>query len=141
MRRLLATAAVIASPLVAEDMVWRGYDGSFEDAAFAVEQAIVGQGLVIEFTSHVSEMLARTAADVGAEGSPFEAGEVYLFCSATVSRAAMEADPANIVYCPYGIAVQQVGDAVRIGRQDYPPASMDVVEEMIDAIIDEAAAF
>lgn len=42
------------------------YDGSFEDAAFSVESAIVDQGLVIDYVSHVGEMLARTGADVAA---------------------------------------------------------------------------
>ena len=37
-------------------------EGEFDDIAFAVENAIVNAGLVVEGRSHVGEMLARTEA-------------------------------------------------------------------------------
>ena len=57
---LSAGAAVTAG-----EAITYAYDGTFDDAAFAVESAIVGQGLVIDYVSHTGEMLARTAEDVG----------------------------------------------------------------------------
>ena len=39
-------------------------------------------------------------------GFRFESrGLVLKFCSAGLSRATMEADPRNIVFCPYAIAI------------------------------------
>ena len=75
-------------------------DGSFDDAAFGVESAIIGQGLVIDYVSHTGEMLNRTAGDVGSSTKLFEAADIFLFCSAVVSRKVMEADPMNIAHCP-----------------------------------------
>ena len=41
----------------------RTVEGSFDDISFAVEQAITNEGLVIDLTSHVGDMLARTGGD------------------------------------------------------------------------------
>ena len=135
----LAVLLALTTPLAAEDMVWTDYDGSFEDAAFSVEQAIIGEGLVVDFVSDVGGMLARTASDVGTP-SPIEEGRVFLTCSAVVTREVLGAAPENIVYCPYAITVLQTEGRVRIGRQDYPPSTMDPAEAMLDRII-EAANF
>ena len=64
--------------------------------------------------------------------------DVFLFCSAVLSRDVLEADPMNIVHCPYGIFVAETGDGVIVGRRDYPDGPMEKVEAMLDAIIDEA---
>ena len=83
-------------------------EGSFDDAVFNLEGAIVGRGFVVDHVSHVGEMLNRTAADVGATRQVYDRADVYLFCSATLSREMMEADPNNIAHCPYGIFVYQL---------------------------------
>lgn len=114
------------------------YDGSFDDATFAVESAIVGKGLVVDYVSHVGDMLARTAADVGSETTLFDNAQIFIFCSAVVSREVMEADPANIVHCPYGIYVSEREGAVTIGHRDYPDGPMDKVETLLKEIVAEA---
>ena len=93
----LATAAWAEGPVTVP------FDGSFEDATFAVESAIVGEGLVIDYVSHVGEMLNRTGGDVGSDAMIFQNADIFLFCSAVISRQVMEADPMNITHCPYGI--------------------------------------
>lgn len=82
--------------------------GSFADAKDAVEMAITGRGFVINNVSHVGEMLERTGKDLGDVKKVFVKAEALEFCSATVSRLMMEADPDNIVFCPYIIAVYVV---------------------------------
>ncbi len=79
--------------------------------------AIVGRGLVIDYVSHVGEMLARTGADVGSDVELFAAADVFLFCSAVTSRNVMEADPMNIAYCPYGIFVADTQSRLRSASQ------------------------
>ena len=71
-------------------------------------------------------------------GQIFKAADVFLFCSAVISREVMEADPMNIVHCPYNVFVAETGDGVMIGRRNYPDGPMDRVEAFIDGIIAEA---
>lgn len=140
MKRLLLTACLAAGPALAEGPMVVPFDGSFEDAAFAVETAIVGKGLVIDYVSHVGEMLNRTGADVGSDVALFTAADIFVFCSAVVSRQVMEADPMNIAHCPYGIFVAETADGVMIGHRDYPEGAMQAVEDLLAEIVAEAAA-
>lgn len=139
MKRIFAIAALLAAtPVVAQEMVLTEFDGSFDDATFAVESAIVGQGLVIDYVSHTGEMLARTAADVGSDVKIFEAADIFLFCSAKVSRAVMEADPMNIVHCPYTIFVIEKDGKVEVGHRNYPDGPMKQVEGLLSDIVADA---
>ena len=135
----LASALVLGAGLAAaqEGMV-KDFDGSFDDATFAVETAIIGQGLVIDYVSRVGDMLNRTGADVGSDVKLFDDARIFLFCSAVVSREVMEADPMNVQHCPYGIFVTDREGRVQIGRRDYPAGPMDKVEALLDTIIAEA---
>lgn len=141
MHRLALVLSLAALPVHAEEAITYSYDGSFEDAAFAVETAIVNRGFVVDHVSHVGEMLARTAEDVGSDVEIFETADVYLFCSATLSRQVMEADPSNVVHCPYNIFVYAREGAVTVGHRDYPEGPMDAVEDMLREIVEEAVAF
>ena len=131
-------ASGVASAAAAQDYVSHDFPGSFDDAAFAVENAIVNQGLVIDFVSHVGEMLARTGGDVGSDVELFEAADIFVFCSAVVSREVMEADPMNLAYCPYGIFVAERDGAVTVGYRTYPDGPMDAVETLLEGIVQEA---
>lgn len=110
------------------------FDGSFEDATFAVESAIVDKGLVIDYVSHTGAMLNRTGADVGSDKKLFEAADIFLFCSAVLSRKMMEADPMNIAHCPYGIFVADQGGKVMVGYRKMPDGPMQEIEALLDEI-------
>lgn len=144
MKTLLAMmVAAIAIPAMAaaDGAQFKDFDGSFDDATFAVESAIIGEGLVIDFVSHVGDMLNRTQEDVGSAKKLFENADVFLFCSAVLSRKVMEADLDNISHCPYGIIVREAGDGsgkVQIGYRDLPPGPMDEVEVLLDRIVEDA---
>ncbi|MGB7432805.1 MAG: DUF302 domain-containing protein [Ahrensia sp.] len=114
------------------------FDGTFDDATFAVESAIVDKGLNVDYLSHVGDMLSRTAADVGSDKKLFDDAQIFVFCSAVVSRKVMEADPANIAYCPYGIFVTNRDGAVSIGYRNYPEGPMQEVQALLDGIVQEA---
>lgn len=134
----LLIAALGAAPLVAgaaeNDATTYPFDGSFDDAAFSVENAIVGEGLVVDYVSHVGEMLERTKADVGSDVTVFDAANVYLFCSASLSRKMMEADPMNLRFCPYGIFVMDRGGEVTVGYRHMPEGPMQEVQALLDKI-------
>jgi uncharacterized protein (DUF302 family) len=115
------------------------FEGSFDDATFAVESEIIGRGLVIDYVSHVGDMLNRTGEDVGSDVTIFESADVFLFCSATVSREVMEADPMNLAHCPYGIFVTERDGEVMIGHRTYPDGPMQTVETLLDEIVQAAA--
>jgi uncharacterized protein (DUF302 family) len=126
------------SPATAGEAVTYDFNGSFEDATFAVESAIVGRGLVIDYVSHTGDMLARTAADVGSDTKLFDGADIFLFCSAQLSRKVMEEDPMNIAHCPYGIFVAEREGKVMVGYREYPEGPMQEVQTLLDSIVQEA---
>lgn len=140
MKLLFVGATVLGATVAqAEDVaVTYSYDGSFDDATFSVESAIIGKGLVIDHVSHTGEMLNRTAADVGSETKLFDGADVFLFCSASLSRKVMEADPMNLAFCPYGIFVADRGGDVIIGYRKYPEGAMQEVQALLEEIVLEA---
>lgn len=142
-RSLLVLALLIMTPslALAGDAKFYDFDGDFDDAAFSVESAIVDRGLVIDYVSHVGTMLARTKDDVGGEKDLFAQANVFLFCSAALSRKVMEADATNIAFCPYGVFVAESADdgAVQIGYRMMPDGPMKEVEALLDEIAREAA--
>lgn len=137
-KAVVSVCLAFASPALADEVVTYGFDGSFDDATFAVESAIVDKGLVIDYISHAGEMLNRTGADVGSDVKIFDAADIFIFCSAVVSREVMEADPMNIVHCPYGIFVFDQGGTITIGHHDYPDGPMDKVEALLANIVADA---
>lgn len=78
---------------------------SFDTVKSLVEDALTSRGLVVNNVSHIGDMLERTGKDLGATRQVYLKAEAIEFCSATVSRKMMEADPHNIVFCPYVIAI------------------------------------
>ncbi len=141
MRNFLTAAAMVlaAAPALADGATTYATEDSFDDASFAVEQAIVGQGLVIDYVSRVGDMLNRTGADVGSDIMIYDKADIFIFCSAVVSRKVMEADPMNIAHCPYGIFVTDRGGEVAIGYRNLPEGPMQEVQALLDGIAREAA--
>ncbi len=87
-------------------------------------------------------MLNRTAADVGATTQVYEQADVYLFCSAVLSRKMMEADPQNIAHCPYSVflyALTGENGVVHVGYRHQPDGPMQEVQALLDAVAREAA--
>ncbi len=139
MKTLFLAGALALTPMTAlsEGSTHYTFDGSFEDATFAVESAILDQGLVIDYVSHTGEMLNRTAADVGSDVELFNEADIFVFCSAKLSREVMEADPMNIAHCPYGIFVADRAGEVMIGYRNYPEGEMQKVQALLDKIVQD----
>jgi hypothetical protein len=139
MKRLLATLAltIAASSVSAADMITYDTDQSFDDVTFGLENAILDAGLVIDHISHTGDMLERTKGDVGSNVTLFLHADVYSFCSAKLSRDVMEADPMNIVFCPYDIFVMvrpETPDVTTIGFRTFPDGAMKTIEALLDGI-------
>lgn len=135
---LAGLLGLVTLPVAAEEVVTYPYAGTFGDATFAVESAILDRGLVIDYTSHVGDMLNRTREDVGSDVKLFEAADIFLFCSATLSREVMEEDLMNIGHCPYGVFVAERDDEVMIGYRTYPEGEMQKVQALLDEIAQDA---
>jgi uncharacterized protein (DUF302 family) len=122
--------------------------GKFEDVRDVVVTMIEGRGLKINHANYIADMLERTGKDLGATKQVYVNGEQFEFCSATISRAMMEADPHAIVMCPYIISVYTVpndGDTVYVAYRK-PAATknkalkkaLSSVENLLTGIIKEA---
>lgn len=137
MKRLLAIFALTlaASPVLAADMITYDTDQSFDDVTFGLENAILDAGLVIDHVSHTGDMLERTRGDVGSDVTLFLDADIYSFCSAKLSREVMEADPMNILFCPYDIFVMvrpETPEVTTIGFRTFPEGAMKSVEALLD---------
>ncbi|MBN9889915.1 DUF302 domain-containing protein [Salipiger abyssi] len=137
MKKLLAMLALAAGPALAEEVVTYDTDQSFDDVTFGLESAIIDAGLVIDHVSHTGDMLERTRADVGSDVVIFDHADIYSFCSAQLSREVMEADPMNVMFCPYDIFVMVRHDApevTTIGFRAYPEGEMQKIQELLDGL-------
>lgn len=117
-------------------------DTAFTQVIADLEDAIVNRGYVVDYHGHIGDMLERTAADVGGR-KLYRNAEFLQFCSAVVSRNAMEADIANIAFCPYIVfayeAETKPGEVV-IGFRELPTGpGRDEVNTLLTEIVDQAA--
>jgi uncharacterized protein (DUF302 family) len=85
--------------------------GKFEDVRDDIVMAIQSRGMKINHINHISDMLNRTGEAVGDTSPVFGMAEQIEFCKADLSRDMMQADPTNIVFCPYSIAVYTLPNA------------------------------
>jgi len=89
--------------------------GSFDDVKQQLVLAIENRGLIVNHESKVGEMLERTGKDLGAATRIYVRAEVLEFCSAVLSRQAMEADARLLALCPYGIGIYTLpGEADKV---------------------------
>ena len=135
----LILSLTLSLPVLAQNpVITYAVDGTFEDATFSVESAILDAGLVIDYVSHTGEMLERTGQDLGSDVRIFDAADIFLFCSAVVSRRVMEADPMNVAHCPYSIFVADRAGEVMIGYRRYPDGIMQQVQALLDSLVQDA---
>lgn len=100
----LVAASAAAQP-AATEIVIHSAKGTYGDVKERVLMAIENRGMVLNNTAHVGDMLERTGKDLGRKRQVYSHAEVLEFCNAVLSRDTMEADPHNIVFCPYTIAI------------------------------------
>ena len=130
------------------DVVVRPTKGEFKEVKERVLHAIENRGLVLNYTARIGAMLERTGKDIGTARRIYGDAEMLEFCSARASRDTMEADPRNIVFCPYSIAVYTLPkekDRVyvayrRVGASGAGPSakSLAAVDKLLADIVAEA---
>ena len=121
---------------------------SYDDVKFELQNAIIGRGLNVDFNGQLSKMLERTGADVGSSKPVYRQAEYFTFCSAKLSRSMMEADPANIGFCPYVVFIYETAAApgtISVGYRRPPAQGSDAsraaladIDALLDGIVKEA---
>jgi uncharacterized protein (DUF302 family) len=121
--------------------------GTYQDVRDNLQMAIEGKGLKITNTNHIADMLERTGKDIGETTVIYDAAEQFEFCSATISRHMMEADPHSIVMCPYSIVVYKVPNDANVYMAYRRPAvskkpalkkALGELEALLQGIIKDA---
>lgn len=146
---LIAGLVHIASPMgaLADDAGFTQYsvEADFADVRLDLADAVINRGFVIDYEAMIGDMLQRTAADVGAKKTVYKDAQTIQFCSATLSRTAMEADPSNIAFCPYVLFVYERADKpgmVTVGFRRQPQSGSDESRKAlaaVNALLDEIA--
>jgi uncharacterized protein (DUF302 family) len=148
---LILGFSVLAQNAAADGaVVVRAIEGGFDEIRERVVFAVQSQGLVVDHSSKVGDMLARTGKDLGETTRIFGKAEVLEFCSALVSRRMVEADPQLLAFCPYGIAVYTLPDKPEITYVSYrrlvtnltlpeQRVVLDRVEALLETIVEEAS--
>jgi len=122
-------------------------EADYADVREDLELAITDRGMIINNVSHIGKMLARTGKALGATKQIFGEAEALEFCSSVISRKMMEADPHNIVFCPYIIMVYTLPaekNRVYVAyRRPLPVGSsaskqsLQVVEKLLQGIVED----
>jgi uncharacterized protein (DUF302 family) len=136
---LMFAGAVQGAQAAGDHMAVFTKAGSFEDVRDAVDMAITDRGMVINNVAHIGEMLERTGKDMGGTRQVYLKAEALEFCSAVVSRKMMEADPDNIVFCPYVISVYVVPEKpneVRVAYRKPTIAGSPAAQQALKAVDD-----
>lgn len=114
------------------------FEGRYEDVRVDLDYAITGLGIKVNGVSHISDMLARTGKDIGRTKKIYEHAEAVQFCSATLSRNMMEADPLNIVFCPYIIYIYSLPNeknTVYLGYRKPPILESAASKKAVAAVV------
>lgn len=143
-------AQTMAQQPPAADTIYRSYSkaAAFDDVKFELNNAIVDKGLALDHTGAIGRMLERTGADVGSTKAIYKKAEYLSFCSARFSRRMMEADPANIAFCPFIIYIYEEAEkpgTTTVGYRRPPVTGNDAsrkalaeIDQLLDSIVREA---
>ena len=137
--------ALQAGPAAAEaDIVTREIAGAeFEDVTFALVDAIAAEGITPPSLSEFSDMLRRTAPDLGHSPALFDQARIYTFCSASAAARLSAESPHHIVLCPLSIAVYRIAadsPVVHLGyRRSASTAGGSAVDALLERIVERTA--
>jgi hypothetical protein len=117
----------------------------FDDVKFELSNAIIARGFNIDYTGNIGRMLERTGPDVGSVKPLYAKAEFMTFCSAKLSRAMIEADLANIGFCPYVVFIYEAAAkpeetvvGYRRPAQNAASPALAEIDALLDGIVREA---
>jgi uncharacterized protein (DUF302 family) len=143
--------ALLAGAAVAQPVVSYTKPGArFEDVRDDLKQAIESRGFVIDYQAQIGKMLERTGKDLGTAKPLYADAQSLQFCSAQLSRKLMQADPANVVLCPFTLVVYATVDQpqqvivtyrrpmLRPGGNAASRAALGELDALLDSVAREA---
>ena len=97
---------------------------------------------MIDYVSHVGDMLNRTGPDLGYD-KIFTKAESVEFCSALMSHRMVAADPSNLSICPFTVSayvLKSQPDQVYVAyRRQYLAGPSDEVTKAVMEMLDSIA--
>ena len=144
----LIMAVALVPPVAAQDLKTATKKGNFDDVKFELSNAIIERGLKVDFSGSISQMLERTGADIGSTKPIYKHAEFMSFCSSKLSRQMMEADAANVAFCPYTVFIYETAAApgeIVVGYRPFPQppnetsrAALGEIDKLLSGIIKAA---
>lgn len=146
----LAAAPVALPAAIAEEIDNIAFyettvEADFADIVVFLEEAVLAEGLVVDYTGHIGDMLARTGPDVG-HASPYANAQYMVFCSAKLTHGIVAASPENMAICPYSVYAYELTEApgdIHVGYRkpiaDTKPAStyaLGEIDKLLRRIVD-----
>ncbi|MCG6897924.1 MAG: DUF302 domain-containing protein [Thiocapsa sp.] len=125
-------------------------ESGFSDVLDGLKMAIQERGMYINNVMNMGEMLARTGKDLGMDEPLYEQAESVEFCSAVLSREMSTENPAQVVNCPFIIAVYTLPgetDTTYVAHREIPAEqvegspAMAKVAEMLQTISEAAVSW
>ncbi len=98
-------AKVSSVAMATNPIITHAIEEDYEYVLDNLRNAIIGRGMVINDELHASDMLDRTANDLGFEHNVFIQATTLEFCNALISHKLVIANPDNLVLCPFTISV------------------------------------
>ena len=147
----LIAAAFLMGQAGASELALKTYsiEADYAEVVQDVEDGIVNAGLNIDYRGNIGDMLDRTGKDVGSTKKVYKGAQFVQFCSATLSRKMMEADPLNMGVCPYIIFIYETAEkpgTITVGYKrplgaagDASQKALGKIEALLDGIVKEAA--
>ena len=80
-------------------------NSEFDDVIFELESELIDRGYKIDYRGYISKMMERTAQDFEGDKSVYKNAQFVTFCSVSLTRSMVKADPNNLAFCPYVIFI------------------------------------
>lgn len=109
-------------------------NGDFDDVYDELKNAIINEGLTIDYVGNVDQMLERTSqvniSENSKQASPIYLSAKYMqFCSSALTHKAVRANPQNLSMCPFLVFIYETIDnpgSIVIG---YRPPTLSTDED------------
>lgn len=113
---LAALLSVVGSLSIAHSQINPQYtitiESTFDDVYDELTNAIIDQGLTIDYIGNVDQMLERTSqaniGEISKQVTPVYLFAKYMqFCSSALTHKAVQANPTNLSMCPFLVFIYE----------------------------------
>lgn len=147
LKYLFLILALWANMVQSSQTIITTVNGDYLDVRDSIEDSIRGKGINIANILHASNMLNGTGEDYGIIKNTYVHAEIFEFCSVKISHEISQANPLNILLCPFKIAVYNLIDTPKVIHIIYTPpdakeakskAAVAKIADLLASIVEEA---